>query len=75
MARRSPRPRRDDDDTVYSTFFGIGQAGSLEPEGKGGKPTVKLYVPDPEQRNGWREHWFGPEDEPKPGARPIGFGR
>jgi hypothetical protein len=41
------------------------------------KPDVagKLYVPDPEQRNGWREFYVHKPPAWKPGARPLGFGK
>jgi hypothetical protein len=41
------------------------------------KPDVagKLYVPDPEQRHGWREFYIHKAVSEKPGARSIGFGK
>jgi hypothetical protein len=36
------------------------------------KHVAVLWVPDPEQRHGWREYWV---DKEKPGVRPLGLGR
>ena len=33
---------------------------------------ARLYVPDPEQRHGWREFYVYPPDKPR---RPTGFRR
>lgn len=58
-------------------LVGIGSVFALSgPDDTPADIAGKLYVPDPEQRNGWREfyvHKTAPQD--KPGARPIGFGR
>ena len=35
----------------------------------------RLYVPDPEQRHGWREFYVHKPTIAKPGARPLGFGK
>jgi hypothetical protein len=68
-------PRRDDDDT-YLVYLGIGTVHNVgEADDDKGRPSGRLYVPDPEQRSGWREHYVPQKAEPKPGARPIGFGR
>lgn len=69
------RPRRDDDD-IYPTYFGIGTVHGLgDPDDERADPVGRLYVPDPEQHSGWREHYIKPVPQHKPGARPIGFGR
>jgi len=55
-------------------LIGIGNAHAvLGPDDK--KPDVagRLYVPDPEQRHGWREFYVHKAPEQKPGARPLGF--
>lgn len=58
-------------------LVGIGSVFSLSgPEDVPTEPAGKLYVPDPEQRYGWREFYVHkPTVQEKPGARPIGFGR
>jgi hypothetical protein len=38
------------------------------------KVAAVLWVPDIEQTHGWREYYVY-RDEPKPGARPFGFGK
>jgi hypothetical protein len=77
-ARNLPRrPRADDDDDWYGpTFFGIGQAHAVaEADNERPAPAGWLLVPDPEQGSGWREHYVAARVTPKPGSRPIGFGR
>lgn len=69
------RPRADED-ALYPTFLGIGQAHPVsEAHEEKGDIVGRLYVPDPEQRHGWREFYVHREPAPKPGARPIGFGK
>lgn len=59
----------DYDDAPW--FFGVGTTGGgMEPERNA--PVGTLWVPDPEQRHGWREFYVA-HPEPKPGANPIGF--
>lgn len=68
------RPRRDDGD-VYLTYLGIGTIQNAgDKDDAKPDPAGRLLVPDPEQRSGWREHYVL-KNQPKPGARPIGFGR
>lgn len=58
-------------------LVGIGAAHAVsEPQNDAPDVAGKLYVPDPEQRHGWREFYVH-RDMPalKPGARPLGFGR
>lgn len=65
-ARPAPRREADWDDTPIPV---LGQASSTvgpDPDAMLGP----LWVPDPEQRHGWREYWIHPE--PRPG-RPMGF--
>lgn len=71
----SRRTRSDDDfDYIYPTFLGIGQAhGVAPPDDESPEPAGVVWVPDPEQRRGWRERYITKEGEPKPGARPMGF--
>lgn len=69
------RPRRDDDEG-NPWYLGIGTAHSIgDVDDEKSPPAGRLYVPDPEQRSGWREHYVPAKAEAKPGARPIGFGR
>jgi len=71
MTAHEKRPRAflDADGSV---ILGTGSAHSVgEPESD--KPAGKLYIPDPEQRHGWREYYV--QRPPKPGSRPIGFTR
>jgi len=55
-------------------LIGIGSAHSVSGPDED-KPAVagKLYLPDPEQRNGWREFYVHKPPAQKPGARPLGF--
>jgi hypothetical protein len=57
-------------------LLGVGQAHAVaEPDDD--KPDVagRLYVPDLEQRHGWREFYVAKLPAEKPGARPLGFRR
>ena len=65
------RPRAFDS-VDGSYIVGTGTAQSIG-EAEHDKPAGRLFVPDPEQRHGWREHYVN--QPPKPGARPIGFRR
>lgn len=58
-------------------FLGFGNIQTLEPPPDDrGEIAGKLYLPDPEQRHGFREYYVHRPPAPsKPGARPIGFGR
>lgn len=52
-------------------YLGVGTTGGgMDPERDATVGT--LWVPDPEQRHGWREFYVARPD-PKPGANPIGF--
>ena len=57
-------------------LIGIGSAHAIEGPMED-KPIIagKLYVPDPEQRQGWREFYVHKVPQDKPGARPLGFGK
>lgn len=57
-------------------LIGIGSAHAIDGPSEE-RPDVagKLYVPDPEQRHGWREFYVHKPASDKPGARPLGFGR
>lgn len=48
----------------------IGSAESLTSDAE--RPIAVLWVPDIEQRHGWREYYVKP-DRPKPGGKLIGF--
>lgn len=54
--------------------------GAAHPSSGGDDPSdladfaAILWVPDPEQRHGWRELWVRKPDA-KPASRPMGFGR
>lgn len=69
------RPRRDDDDWYPLVYLGIGTAHAIGEGEDKPDPIGRLYVPDPEQRHGWREYYIRPAPQEKPGRRPIGFGR
>jgi len=57
-------------------LIGIGAVFSVGgPDDEKAEVAGKLYVPDPEQRNGWREFYVHKPAVVKPGARPLGFGR
>lgn len=50
------RPRADDED-LYPTLLGIGQAHHVaDPPDDRPELFAHLYVPDPESRSGWREY-------------------
>jgi hypothetical protein len=69
------RVRGEDDDNLL-TYLGVGSAHSIaEPQDEDVKPAGRLFVPDPEQRHGWREFYVKPAPVEKPGTRPLGFGR
>ena len=59
-------------DADGSVILGTGSAHSVGDPDRD-EPAGKLYLPDPEQRKGWREHYV--QKPAKPGARPIGFRR
>ena len=57
-------------------LIGIGSAHALTgPEDDKPEIAGKLYLPDPEQRHGWRESYISKAPQEKPGARPLGFGK
>lgn len=57
-------------------LVGVGSVfGLTGPEDEPKEVAGKLYVPDPEQRNGWREFYVHKSAQQKPGARPLGFGK
>lgn len=68
MRKPGSRPRNDYEDGWYMS--GMGAASTL-PVG-GSHPKAVLWVPDPEQRHGWREFYVEPEappGRPAPGFR------
>ncbi len=74
--RRPSRRIRADEDDIYPTFLGSGSAHSISgPYDEPDQIAGVILVPDPEQRHGWREFYVHRPAAPKPGARPIGFGR
>jgi hypothetical protein len=50
--------------------------GSAAPSASGDedRPLATLWIPDPEQRRGWREFYVRKDDKPN-GKRDIGFRR
>lgn len=57
-------------------LVGIGMVHGISgPDEDSPEVAGKLYVPDPEQRHGWREFYVHKPPQQKPGARPLGFGR
>jgi len=55
-------------------LIGIGSAHSVSgPDDEKPEVAGKLYLPDPEQRNGWREFYVHKPLTQKPGARALGF--
>lgn len=68
------RPLTDDDDDPASTLMGSGSAHAVSgADDDHDAPAGVVWIPDPEQRRGWRERYVYPA--PKPGAerRPLGF--
>ncbi len=56
------------------SLIGIGAAHGVSGPDEAEKDVAgRLYVPDPEQRSGWRERYIYKPTQPKPGARPLGF--
>lgn len=69
------RPRRDDGD-YWPLYMGVGTILHVgNPDQDRAHASGVIYVPDPEERRGWRPFYVPAKAEPKPGARPIGFGR
>lgn len=52
----------------------VGHASSTGPSDDHDEPLATLWIPDPEQRRGWRERYVY-KDKPKPNGKPIGFRR
>jgi hypothetical protein len=52
-------------------IIGQGQAHAVA-DAPGEKPVGKLYLPDPEQRRGWREYYV-PQSGAGDAERPVGF--
>jgi hypothetical protein len=49
------------------------EAGNVEElDSTPDRPIAVLWLPDPEQRHGWREYYVAKHAAPKPG-RPLGF--
>ena len=68
--------RAYDPSSDSAILLGVGSAHAVHgPEVEAPTPLGCLWVPDPEQRRGWRERYIYPE--PKPGAerRRLGFGK
>lgn len=72
MSDRLPigEPLWQPDDTIASE---VGSAEAIEAETE--RPVCVLWVPDIEQRHGWREYYVKKQATPKPGARPMGYKR
>jgi hypothetical protein len=68
------RPRGFDDyDTPW--FLGTGAASTMsgpDDENEGGYPAAVLWLPDPEQRHGWRERYVWRDRQPVD-RRALGF--
>ena len=79
-ASRPARPavslRSEDEDEAFDgrPETVVGSAGSFASEHDDDLPAGSLWVPDPEQRHGWREFYIRRDATPKPG-RPMGFGK
>lgn len=56
------------EDTVQSQV-GTVEDATLDAD----RPVCVLWVPDPEQRHGWREYYVKRTATPKPGARKMGY--
>ena len=52
----------------------VGNVVGAGPERDDDAPLATLWIPDPEQRRGWRERYVY-SDKPKPNGKPIGFRR
>ena len=52
----------------------VGSASSVETVEGRDEPLATLWIPDPEQRRGWRERYVYPV-KPKPNGKQIGFRR
>lgn len=55
------------EDTVVFEV-GTAEEQTLDPD----RPAAVLWLPDPEQRHGWREYYVKREG-PKPGSRRMGY--
>lgn len=69
------RPHTDEDE-FEQTLLGTGQAHHVRdndaPENP--RPLTRLYIPDPEQRSGWREWYIRPSlNQRRAAQRRIGF--
>jgi hypothetical protein len=65
--------KRGEMDHIESWVRPLGMAQGAGPEDDDA-PLATLWIPDPEQRRGWRERYVYP-DKPKPNGKPIGFRR
>lgn len=65
------RPRADDWDYWYVPSMGTGSVHDLADTSPIPETATILWVPDPEQRNGWREYYVKRE---KPNAKPAAMG-
>ena len=75
MTRRGRRSRPDDD-SGGTLFLGVGTILHVgEAAQDRAYPAGVIYVPDVGEQRGWRTYYVPQRGEPKPGARPIGFGR
>lgn len=53
-------------------ILGVGSAHHVSDQGEDRpRPLATLWLPDPEQRHGWREFYVYPEH--KPNRKPMGF--
>jgi hypothetical protein len=52
----------------------VGSVSPAGPEDESSEPLATLWIPDPEQRHGWRERYVYPV-KAKPNGKVIGFKR
>ncbi len=65
---------RGEDDWYGTTWLGMGQAhGVTPPDEERPEMAAVLWVPDPEQRHGWREFYVTKPGAPSAALRPFGF--
>lgn len=65
-------------DPMYDSaiLLGVGAAHAVAgPVDEPPKPQGVIWVPDPEQRRGWRERYVYPDAKPDAERRPFGFGK
>ena len=68
--------RGDDPSLDSAILLGVGAVhGVLPAEDQTPREAGRLWVPDPEQRRGWRERYIYPEAKPGEQRRALGFGK